>query len=93
MKQLIAGIVALAVIGGATAAFACEAAGKNAHMGTVTAIDGGKHTITLKDAETGKPITFTATSDQLKGVKVKDEVVIAYSDDGGMLRVRTIRKG
>jgi hypothetical protein len=72
---------------------ACEGAGPNTHVGVVTALDAGKHTLSLQDAETGKVLTFTATPDLLKGIAVRDEVQVVYAPEGKTLRATAIKKG
>ena len=71
-------------------AWGCEAAGPNTHMGVVTAVGGGS--VTLKDAETGKNITFVAAPAQLKGVAVKDQVTIKFTPEGSTLRATSVTK-
>jgi hypothetical protein len=73
-------------------ALACDAAGPSTHVGVVTAVDAAKKTFTLKDAQTGKPLTFAATPEQLQGLRVKDEVSVVYEADGAKLRAATIKK-
>jgi hypothetical protein len=73
-------------------ALACDAAGPNTHMGVVTAVDTAAKTFTLKDAQTGKPLTFAATPEQLQGLHVKDEVSVVYAGQGTKLRATTIKK-
>jgi hypothetical protein len=73
-------------------ALACESAGPNAHIGTVTAIDNAQKTITLKDAESGKNLTFTATPELLRGIAVKDQVIVKYAADGARLRATSVTK-
>jgi hypothetical protein len=75
------------------AAFACEGAGPNTHMGVVMAVDLHVKTLTLKDAQTGKPLTFNATPEQLRGVKVNDEVAVVYAVEGTSMRATSIKKG
>jgi hypothetical protein len=76
----------------APSASACDAAGPNAHVGAVTAIDPTRKTFTLKDAETTRPIVFVTTTEQLKGVKVEDEVAVTYVAEGKQLRATAIKR-
>ena len=76
----------------APSSFACEAAGANTHIGVVTVVDLPRRTFTLKDAETAKPIVFVATTEQLKGVKVDDEIAVTYVTDRNQLRATSITR-
>jgi hypothetical protein len=74
------------------AAVACKGAGAFKHMGVVTAVDSAAQTVTIKDAETGEPVTFSATVDQLKSVKPGDEVLIGFLEEkDGKLTAVNIR--
>lgn len=94
MKSPVTLVLALvvAIVAIAAAAPACEMAGPNTHVGIITAIDTAKSTLTLRDAQTNKDLTFLARAEMLKGVAVKDEVAIIYAQDGGTLRATAIRK-
>ena len=76
----------------ASSASACDAAGPNTHVGIVTAIDLTRKILTLKDAETTRPIAFVATAEQLRGVKLEDEVSVIYVVDGKQLRATSIKR-
>ena len=76
----------------ASSASACEAAGANTHVGAITAIDLTGQTLTLKDAETSNPIVFVVTPEQLRGIKVADEVAVTYRADGNRLRATSIKR-
>lgn len=86
-------VIIVAVVLSAPPAFACQAAGPNAHIGTVTAVDGEKKTLSLKDAESGMELTFVAAPELLKTVKVNDEVTVKYKPEGKALRATSITKG
>jgi Cu/Ag efflux protein CusF len=82
------GLVALAaalVLAGVPAAWACKSAGQFKHVGVVTAVDAKSLTLTIKDAETGEPITFAATAKQLKDVKPGDQVMVGFLEKNGKL--------
>jgi len=75
--------IAAMLIGGlalSTPALACDAAGPNTHVGQVLSVDGNHFTI--RDAQTGGPISFTA-SQQLQGSlpAAGDSVTVKYSGD------------
>jgi len=48
-------------------------------------IDQKTGTFTVKDAETQNPVTFQATAEQLKEVKIKDQVMVSYKEQDGKL--------
>jgi len=88
VSRLKTGFVALAaalVLAGVPAAWACKSAGQFKHVGVVTAVDAKALTLTIKDAETGEPITFAATAKQLKDVKPGDQVMVGFVEKGGTL--------
>jgi len=80
------------VLVSASSASACDAAGPNTHVGIVTAIDLTRKILTLKDAETTRPIAFVATAEQLRVVKLEDEVSGIYVVDGKQLRATSIKR-
>jgi hypothetical protein len=94
MTRTITSVLSLAMLlfFAAGPSLACDAAGPNTHVGVVTAVDAAKKTFTLKDAQTGKPLTFAATPEQLQGLRVKDEVSVVYAAEGEKLRAATIKK-
>ncbi|HET8760097.1 MAG TPA: hypothetical protein VFN94_03465 [Nitrospiria bacterium] len=79
---IVAGAMALAV---PRYAAACKSAGAFKHVGVVTAVDLTTLTVTITDAESGKPVTFSATAQQLKDVKPGDEVMIGFLEKDGKL--------
>jgi len=61
-----------------TPAMACDAAGPNTHVGQVLNVDGNHFTI--RDAQTGGPISFTAGEHMKGSVPAPgDAVTIKYS--------------
>jgi len=84
-KMGIVTLVAALVLAGVPAAWACKSAGQFKHVGVVTAVDVKALTLTIKDAETGEPITFAATAKQLKDVKPGDQVMVGFLEKDGKL--------
>jgi len=78
-------LVAALVLAGVPAAWACKSAGQFKHVGVVTAVDAKALTLTIKDAETGEPITFAATAKQLKDIKPGDQVMVGFLEKDGTL--------
>lgn len=73
------------LLGITTSAIACKAAGKDKHVGIVMNIDQKTGTFTIKDAETENPMTFQATTEQLRELKMKDQVMVSYKEKDGKL--------
>jgi len=73
--------IAAMLIGGlalSTSALACDAAGPNTHVGQVLSVDGNQFTI--RDAQTGGPISFTAGEHVQASMPAPgDAVTIKYS--------------
>ena len=90
-RLVLALVLSLMLLASAPAAFACEMAGPNAHMGTVTALS--PQSFTLKDAESGMNLTFAASPELLKGLAVKDQVTVVFAKEGQTLRATSIKKG
>lgn len=87
MRKTIVGlglVVVLAVVVPAMS-YACKSAGAFKHVGVVTAVDTKALTVTIKDAETGAPITFAATAKQLRDVKPGDQVMVGFVEKDGKL--------
>jgi hypothetical protein len=86
-------LVVVVLLGGLTApAAACEAAGPNTHVGVVVAVNAAQSTLTLKDAETRKDLTFVAPAALLSGLAVKDQIAVTYAQEGNRLKATAIRK-
>ena len=68
-------------------ALACDAAGPSTHIGQLVSVNAEKNTFTIRDAESRSPITFTAGSDILTGLKnASGSIMVNYQekDDGGL---------
>lgn len=48
--------------------------------------------IQIRDAETGNPLTFQATSDQLSGISPGDRVLIKYKKAGESLIAEEVKR-
>jgi hypothetical protein len=92
MRRFVVAALALVALALPAAAVACEVAGPNTHVGTVVAVDAAKHTLTLRDAQTSKDLTFVASPEVLRGVAVRDQVAVVYAENGGRLTATAIRK-
>jgi Cu/Ag efflux protein CusF len=77
--------IAMPLVAVPVGALACKSAGAFKHVGVVAAVDTKALTVTIKDAETGEPITFVATAKQLKDIKPGDQVMIGFTEKDGTL--------
>jgi len=93
MRKLFSLALVLVLAATPIAALARESAGPNTHVGVVTAIDPGKQSLSLKDAESGKILTFSAGPDLLRGIALRDQVIVVYAAEGKTLRATSIKKG
>ena len=84
-------IAAVFVLAASSIGLACTAAGPNKHVGVVLAVSSGDNSFTIRDAETNSPMTFEATGSILKELKVQDQVVVTYKEEGGNLVAMEIR--
>lgn len=71
---------------------ACEMAGPNTHVGTITALDAPNRSVSLKDAQSGRILHFAATPKVLDGLAVRDQVSIEYAADKQGLAATSIKK-
>lgn len=85
-------LAALFVLGTGTA-FACSSMGPNTHVGTITSIDAEAKTFTIQDAETNKPITFSADNKimlELAGIN-NHQVIVGYAEMDGKLIAANVK--
>jgi len=84
-------ILMLVLILFTTPALACSVAGPNKHVGQITAVDAKAGTFTILDAETRKPIVFTASAGLIKeAARAKGSVMVSYKQSNGVLLARDI---
>jgi hypothetical protein len=65
--------------------WACSAAGPNGHIGEAVNVNPSVQSIQIRDGQTGSPLTFRATPEQLSGISPGDRVLIKFKDEGGAL--------
>ncbi len=77
---LIAAALATALFSAST--LACDAMGPSTHMGQLMSIDPTNSTFTIRDAQSGDPITFTTDADVLKALKAHHgSVMVNYEEN------------
>ncbi len=85
--------IALATLLTSGATLACSAMGPKTHVGNITEIDRHQHTLTIIDAETQQPITFSIDNKQLLTLKNNSgQVMVRYRDgDDGKLIATSVQ--
>lgn len=83
-------LAAFLTLSAGTAVWACSSMGPDKHVGMVKAIDTKEGTLTLIDAETGKPLQFATSAAALKGVKVNDKAVVTFKTEGERLVTKEV---
>lgn len=67
-------------------AWACDAAGKNTHVGHLMSVDAQQKTFTIKDAQSQGTITFAANEEIIDGLKhASGSIMVNYKEDGDKL--------
>ena len=66
--------------------WACDAAGKSTHIGSLMTVNAEQSTFTIRDAQSSSPITFVANNEIIEGLKgAKGSVMVNYKEDGDTL--------
>lgn len=69
-----------------SATWACDAAGKTTHIGSLMTVNAEQNSFTIQDAQSHNPITFTASHEIIEGLKdAKGNVMVNYKEDGDSL--------
>jgi hypothetical protein len=85
--------VAALILLGSSTSFACSMMGPNTHAGRITSIDNEARTFTIQDAETNKPITFSADNKimlQLASLN-NNQVIVGYAEADGKLIASNVK--
>ena len=86
MKTILAGAILSCTFLASSAVLACDAAGKNTHIGNLMTVNAEQSTFTIQDAQTRSPITFTANGEIIEGLKdAKGSIMVNYKEDGDTL--------
>lgn len=70
---------------------ACDSMGPGKHVGRVAAVDPAAGTITIIDAQTRAPITFSADKQTLEPIGTQRNVIISFRTEGERLVVEAIQ--
>lgn len=74
--------VALAATLFSASTLACDAMGPSTHMGQLMSVDPANNSFTIRDAQSGGPITFSADADVLKALKAHSgNVKVDYEEN------------
>jgi hypothetical protein len=93
MRYAIPALLAAALLTGTEAAMACDSLGENMHMGQIVSIDRKDSSFVIRDAETGKPVRFSASQAALVAFDVNDMVEVSYEVlEGGALRTLKLNR-
>lgn len=61
--------------------WACKMAGDHKHVGVVTKVDQVAGTFTIRDAETNKPIVFSANREMLSNAEhAQGQIMVSYEN-------------
>ena len=92
MPRLVAALIGAAILAPA-AVLACSGAGPKTHVGTLTGTDPGNGTISIIDAETRQPMTFSAPPDIIESLSgAKGVVRIDYEGSGDALTAIDVQR-
>jgi len=71
--------------------WACDGAGPSSHVGIINSVDAGGKTLTIIDAQTQKPIKFTANNEIIDGLKdAKGSVMVNYEKVDGSSNLKAV---
>ena len=84
--------LALAAMLGAGSVHACGDAAEQVHVGKIAQLDARKNIFTLSDMETGKTLTFVASSELLvKLATTTRPVAVKYSVNGDQMMAMSVQ--
>ena len=69
---------------------ACSSMGPGKHVGVVQAVQIDKGILMLIDAETGKPIAFSASPELLQKTRAQEKVIMTFKTEGARLVAQNI---
>ena len=86
-KSLLVGVIIVAPVIG----WACDGAGPSTHVGMIHSVDAGSKTFTIIDAQTQKPIKFTANNEIIDGLKnAKGSIMVNYEEVNGNSNLKAV---
>ncbi|MCG6970754.1 MAG: hypothetical protein LJE85_13395 [Gammaproteobacteria bacterium] len=86
-KSMISGLAMACAVLTSSTAWACDAAGKSTHIGSLMTVNAEQSTFTIQDAQSRSPITFTADKEIMEGLKgASGSVMVNYMEEGDTLK-------
>ena len=86
MKTILTGAALASVLITSSTVWACDAAGKSTHIGSLMTVNAEQNTFTIQDAQSRGPITFVASNEIIQGLKdAKGSIMVNYKEDGDTL--------
>ena len=91
MKRKVLGIISAVLFALPAVGLACSAAGEGVHLGEVLGVDKAAGKFTIRDAQTGAPITFMADDGNLNGLDACARVTVEFEEAGEALKAIGIK--
>ena len=86
MKTILTGAALASALITSSTVWACDAAGKSTHVGSLMTVNTEQSTFTIQDAQSRGPITFVASNEIIQGLKdAKGSIMVNYTEDGDTL--------
>ncbi len=85
-KIILSGAALAMALAASSTAWACDAAGKSTHIGSLMTVNAEQSSFTIQDAQSRSPITFTANSDIIESLKdAKGSIMVNFKEEGDKL--------
>lgn len=86
-KTILASAALALTLGASNTIWACDAAGKKTHIGSLMTVNAEQSTFTIQDAQSRRPITFAANNDIIEGLLSanKGSIMVNYTQDSDTL--------
>jgi hypothetical protein len=86
MKTILTGAALASALITSSTVWACDAAGKSTHIGSLMTVNAEQSTFTIQDAQSRGPITFVANNEIIQGLKdAKGSIMVNYTEEGDTL--------
>jgi hypothetical protein len=86
IKSILTSAALAGALVASSSAGACDAAGKNTHIGSLMTVNAAQNTFTIQDAQSRSPITFVTNTEIIEGLKdAKGSIMVNYKEDGDTL--------
>jgi hypothetical protein len=86
-KSMLSGLIVACALACSSTVWACDAAGKSTHIGSLMTVNAEQSTFTIQDAQSRSPITFTADNEIMEGLKgASGSIMVNYTEEGDTLK-------